>query len=234
MAIDAATLPWRLSHTPSDHGCGAVELSEALRCLNGGVAGRPFAATALALPAARLLRPPPRQGSSATPPLQLAQLVSLTEGVPSPCEAPLFEALAIRGLRFTDGAHADLQTVQLATHMALRTARTRCLRSVCAAVAPLPVPLSFPRILHARPPRGVADAPRPCNPEEVAVMARTCATEDFTEGLRRTADTFRVQAASAPGRAVLAAWGVDAEEAGDVLCTLAAAYKEVDGDSDDS
>jgi hypothetical protein len=244
--VDASTTPWRLRRAaalpPARSAMGGMELSDALSLLNGGNGGgslRPFAAAALAFPAPPVPRVQPGTGTGAQPALDMATLVSLSEGVPSLLEAPLVEAYVLRGLRWGDAdaraPAADTAAAHAAAQAALRAAGVRCVRSLCAAAAPLPVPLSFPRILHRSASAATAPQSPPPNPAECAALSRMAATEEWGPLLRDTAGDFRRLARGAAGAAALCSWGYstcDAEESAEALCTLAAAYTS-DGDSDD-
>ena len=242
VAIDTATLAWRLARH-HDAGSGACELWEAMEGWTGGTARRPLVATSLAMPASPLRRPHavhgrggPAAGTTAAMPA--AQLdsgwVSLTEGIAASPEAPTYESYAVRGLRFEDdNTRADVTSVQLAMHQWLRTAGgVRCPRALSCSTAPVPLPLSFPRIMHRAP----MTTPRPANPPDVAVVSRTAATEDFGPVLKRQADRFKTMCATAPARALFSAWGLsttDADEAGESLATLAQNYTDAYSSGDD-
>ena len=238
-AVDATSLAWRLARH-YDGGCGVSEFGEALNLLSGGTAARPLVATSLAMPAAPLRRQPPPRGAppGATKPeaASLDALLSLTDGMASPPEAPTYEAYSLRGMRFEDGTAADVDSVQMAMHYALRASGTRCPRALCATTARAPIPLAFPRILHPAPKGAARGGARQCNPSEVGVMSRQCAADDFGPLLKRQADSFRPMSGTAPSRALFAAWGLaqtDAEEAADALATLASSYLDAAVSDDD-
>jgi hypothetical protein len=245
--VDASTTPWRLRRAaalpPARAALGSMELSDALSLLNGGNGGgsvRPFAAAALSLPAPPVPRVQPGAGTGAQPALDMATLVSLSEGIPSLLEAPLVEAYALRGLRWGDADArapfaADAAAAHAAAQAALRAAGVRCVRALCAAGAPLPVPLSYPRILHRSASAASAPQPPPPNPAEVSALSRLAATEEWGPLLRDTAADFRRLARGAAGAAAMRSWGYsacDADESAEGLSTLAAAYTS-DGDSDE-
>ena len=239
VAIDAATLAWRLV-SRHEGGCGSTEFGEALNELSGGTAARPLVATSLAMPAAPLRRQAQPRGAppGETKPeaASLAGLLSLTDGMASPPEAPTFETYSMRGLRFEDGTPAGMDSVQMAMHFALRLSGTRCPRALCATVAATPIPLAFPRILHPAPRGAARGGSRGSNPGEMAVMTRQCATDDFGPLLQRQAESYRHMCGTAPSRALFAAWGLastDAEEAADALFSLASNYTEFAVSDDD-
>ncbi len=216
-----------------------MELADALALLRGAGGPRPFAGAAMALPAPPVLRAVQGTGSGAAPPLALGTLLSLTEGLPAELEAPLAELLSMRGLRAEGGAaFPDPSAAHAAATAALRAAAVRCPRALCAAAAPLPIPLSYPRILHQRPPgapSASASAARPPNPEAAPALARLSAGADFAPLLRATAADFCRLAGGAVGRAAMASWGysaLDADEAAESLRAQAAAYTSDDDDDD--
>jgi hypothetical protein len=235
--IDAASLPWRLRRAerlpPSRSALGAMDFSDAAALLSGNGAARPFAAAALALPAPHVLRPTPGVGSGAAPPLELGSLFSLTPGAAAALEAPLVEAYALRGLLWDASSAADPAASRAAAQAALRASGVRCVRALCAAAAPLPVPLCYPRILHRRVAGG---SQRPPNPDAASALSRLAAAEDFAPMLRATAADFHRLSRIPAGSALLSSWGLattDAAEAVETLNTLAGAYSQGSDDGDD-